>query len=191
MPHTSHNSLPRKREIAGEDGWTRIISPKRNNKTSKLSTRDANISTTPYAPIQTDRTTSGTEKTRIIGDRLLTVEQVNTRFEKNEKIWLQSGSWSVLKEVLQTYLSKSRPVRRCIIFGSGSFCGYRHNWIERWDVGFIQLAVFKAVADTVGKLASRNELGLADHVFQSKPTVACDPCATPRSRATTTLMLNS
>ena len=152
MPHTKPVSSPRKREVAGEDGWTRIISPQRKRKTPKPPAKDFSVSATPYDPIQIDRTTNGMEKTRL--EQPITVELVRARFEKNENIWLQSESWSALKDALLRSLEKTRPIKRCIIFGSGSFCGHRENWIERFDVGLSQLAAFKAVVETIGMSAN-------------------------------------
>ena len=155
MPHTGRIPSPRKREVAGEDGWTRIISPQRKRKTAEPPAKDLSASGTTYDPIQIDRTTNGTEKTRL---GPVTVEHVSALFEKNEKIWLQSKSWSALKDALQRSLEKTRPIKRCIMFGSGSFCGYRDNWIDRFDVALSQLAAFKAVIDTIGM--SANSVGL-------------------------------
>lgn len=161
MPHTQRITSPRKREVSGEDGWTRIISPQRKRKTQKPAAKNPRTSDTYYDPIQLDRTTNGIEKTRL--EQPLTTEHVSTRFEKNEKIWLQSESWSVLKDALQRSLEKTQPIKRCIIFGSGSFCGHRDNWIERFDVGLSQLAAFKAVVDTIGMSANSIELKTANH----------------------------
>ena len=164
MPHTGRVSSPRKREVAGEDGWTRIFSPQRKRKTPKPPAKGFSVSATPDDPIEIDRTTNGTEKTRL---GPVTVEHVSARFEKNEKIWLQSESWSALKGALQRSLQKNQPIKRCIMFGSGSFCGYRDNWIDRFDVALSQLAAFKAVLDTIGMSADKTELNTANCDFRA------------------------
>ena len=165
MPHTRRVTSPRKREVAGEDGWTRIISPQRKRKTQKPAAKDSSTSNPGFDPIELDRTTRGNVKTRL--EQPITVEHVSAMYEKNEKIWLESDSWSSLKDALQQFLEKTRPIKRCIIFGSGSFCGYRDNWVERFDVGLSQLAVLKAVVDEIGMSANDIKLKTANHNFRA------------------------
>ena len=185
MVHSSRNkqkASPQKREVVGEDGWTRIVSPRRKTQTPARSPPRP-PSTDPLNPKSKTITTTY-QRSELPADTK--VEQVIEKFKQLEKKWLQSDSWKLLKAALEDYTSNSTfdPIKTCIVFGTGTFSGLRQGWIERWDTALVQTAVFKSVADALGMNYKSTRHSLADDKLQSTFRTS-DPSATPKNPITT------
>jgi hypothetical protein len=62
----------------------------------------------------------------------------------------------VLEEKILTRITgKAHTISTCVMLGSGSFCGDAVHWIDRHDSAYFQLAAFRTVVHTVGKLQDR------------------------------------
>lgn len=143
MPHTSRKKKPiarsKRYQIVDEDGWTRVVTGTAQRMNSiQLSSTDHDGAATQIL------------KTEVPSDA--SVATLTTRFEKLQKIWLDSESCTVLRGVLRVHLGPHHKITDCIMFGSGTYCGYRQGWIGRHDVALVQTAVLLTIVDTIEQI---------------------------------------
>ncbi|KIW70623.1 hypothetical protein PV04_02876 [Phialophora macrospora] len=168
MPHTSHrkkkHTQNKRTEILDEDGWTRITS------TSASAAR--NPSTTPKPEASETSTTAGHHQQSpspsdsfpprapmppMPGSKL---SSMLSRFDSIEIRWQATDLCKTLvhvleKEILKSTTGQAHAISTCVMLGSGSFCGDAVHWIDRHDSAYFQLAAFRTVVHTVGRLQDR------------------------------------
>jgi hypothetical protein len=156
MPHTSHKKKSvrtKRREVIGDDGWTRVTSQKSPAAASALPPSDQTRDDGTYTV-----KTSGGETITFYCARVeeapkgLTEPAVLERYMEIEKRWKDSESWKSMENTLQKrVISSNTRVDTCVLFGSGTFTGLGRGWINRNHVAMYQLAAFKAVVDLLGE----------------------------------------
>ena len=146
MPHTSHKrkSTHQKRtEIIDSEGWTRISSHQNAQK---------------YATLESDQT-------RVHPHRVedgMTQEKIQARYNMIEERWQASESCKQLSKTLYDAVQGiGTKIKTCVCFGTGSFSGLRHDWIQRHDVAMHQIAAFKTAVDTIERAQSYRPLAYA------------------------------
>ena len=161
MPHTNRkkkNSRPPKRQqITDEDGWTRITSTRPSKMAPPFpdDNIDAWITTSPYDEHSDSEMPFDPLLRRNWNDPAhrapaeATSGKVQKLFESIQPMWLASESFKKLSQALSNILGKDHKTSTCVIFGSGSFSGLRHNWIGRHDVALLQVAVFLSVVKAI------------------------------------------
>jgi len=143
MPHTSRRkrNAPTKRvEVTDDDGWTRVTTTNQErrrpiaveNSATLLQTQERGWKTTP--------------------EKGATVEKLKQDYKRVQTQWTESDSCRALVSLMQEkVLLEDGEWDRCLIFGSGSFCGLRQGWILRKHTSMCQLAVLQTMQSTIGK----------------------------------------
>jgi hypothetical protein len=157
MPHTSHKKKSvrtKRREVIGDDGWTRVTSQKSPAAADALPPSDQTRDDETYTV-----KTSGGETITFHYARVeeapegLTESAILDRYTEIEERWKDSKSWKSMENTLQKQvISLNTRVDACVLFGSGTFTGLGQGWINRNHVAMYQLAAFKAVVDLIGEL---------------------------------------
>lgn len=85
-----------------------------------------------------------------------TIEQLEEQYRKIEKKWLDSQSYKEMERCVRDTIDLEvlKTVDTCVVFGTGSFCGYVRGWIERFEVSLYQLAAFISAVDLIGMCRS-------------------------------------
>ncbi|ETN40527.1 uncharacterized protein HMPREF1541_04804 [Cyphellophora europaea CBS 101466] len=173
MPHTSRrkkqNDRVKRTEVVGNDGWTRITT------TAQLKAQQG----PPHTTVQTHSAAEGTlnepfkdidfdlQSERTYPSADVSIDTIMKKFDKAKNQWLASPSCAALQTAIGEHLDRSRTVDNCTIFGSGSYCGLRQGWIERFEVALVQTAIFLSVVDTIGKArSSSNSIKKADSITE-------------------------
>lgn len=140
MPHTSHRkkkSVHKRVEVTDEDGWTRVTSTNAQRRAPRSAATSAIKEGLAYE--------SPPEKGT-------TVEKIRARYNEIETQWQSSDACRSLVVCLQHRVpTEALQVDRCIIFGSGSFCGLRQGWIKGDTASLCQLAVLSTLRTTIGE----------------------------------------
>jgi hypothetical protein len=145
MPHTNKRkkkktNSAKRIEVVDESGWTRITTNAGlNNLASRISDHDHHTA---------DADGLQHWSTEVPSDA--TLEKIVARFEQSRKLWQASESYKSLEMAIRKSLAESNPMEDCILFGSGTFCGYNKNWIARHDVALVQTAAFVSAVDLIG-----------------------------------------
>jgi hypothetical protein len=146
MPHTSHKrkSTHQKRtETIDNDGWTRISS---HHGPQKYGIR-------------------ASDQTRVDPHRVedgMSLEKIQARYNLIEKKWQASELCKQLSKTLYDAVqATSIKIKTCVCFGTGSFSGLRHDWIQRHDVALYQIAAFQTAVDTIERAQSHRPLAYA------------------------------
>jgi hypothetical protein len=157
MPHTSHKKKSvrtKRREVVGDDGWTRVTSMKSPTMAGTLPPSDKTRDDETYTV-----KTSGGETTTFHyahveeAPKGLTESAILDRYTGIEKRWKDSESWKFIENTLQKrVISSTTRVDACVLFGSGTFTGLGQGWINRNHVAMYQLAAFKAIVDLIGEM---------------------------------------
>jgi hypothetical protein len=192
MPHTSHRKKapPRRRKEVDEDGWTRVTSGPRVPQSVKIAFTDSTGGRAPKEPDSSSTLQHSSSRPAVqvcLTPCDPTVADLHQKYDKLENTWLHSDSWQSLKEQVQKTVSEDNKISTCLLFGTGSMCGLRNDWIMRHDVAILQTAIFKAVVDTIGMSSDHfSENELAKHWSQNK-SKDHGQYVTLKSLATTTL----
>ncbi|KAK5942131.1 hypothetical protein PMZ80_006085 [Knufia obscura] len=145
MPHTSRRkkNAPTKRlEVTGDDGWTRVTTTNLQRRGPKAIGSSAGL-----IPLH-EKTTP---------EKGATVEKISREYEKIQEQWTASESCTALVSLVQgKVLPENVEIDRCLIFGSGSFCGLRQGWISRKHSAMCQLAVVKSIQKTIEEKSGRS-----------------------------------
>lgn len=142
MPHTSHRkkkqSIAKRVEVTDEDGWTRVTSTNRDQQTPKrIDAAELPIAADVWKTIPEDGATA---------------VKIREDYTHIEKRWQDSEACEALTTLLrQRVLLDERRIDKCIMFGSGSFCGLREGWISMKTAAMSQLAALKSMHSTIGK----------------------------------------
>jgi len=143
MPHTSRRkrNTPTKRvEVTDDNGWTRVTTTNQErrrptaieNSAILLQAQECGWKTTP--------------------EKGATVEKLKQDYKRVQTQWIESDSCKALVALMQDkVLPEDAEWDRCLIFGSGSFCGLRQGWILRKHTSMCQLAVLQTLQSTIGK----------------------------------------
>ena len=144
MPHTSRRkrNTPTKRvEVTDDNGWTRVTTTNQErrrptaieNSAILLQAQECGWKTTP--------------------EKGATVKKLKQDYKRVQTQWIESDSCKALVALMQDkVLPEDTEWDRCLIFGSGSFCGLRQGWILRKHTSMCQLAVLQTLQSTIGKL---------------------------------------
>lgn len=142
MPHSSRKKKPtasKRREITGEDGWTRV--------TKGLSSR-----------LQSLSLVEGSGHNETVPSKGSTIEKLIIKYESIETLWLASESCKILVALLEDRVfTDGLQIDCCVMYGSGSFCGLVREEVERRAVALCQLAVFKTLQRSMGRSSSLEE----------------------------------
>ena len=148
MPHTSRRKkhTPAKRlEVTDDDGWTRVTTTDRERRGPRAIGSPVCLS-------------SGNESFwRTTPEEGASAEKTRQEYERTQEQWKASDSCRALVSLLQEkVLPENVEIDRCLIFGSGSFCGLRQGWISRKHSALCQLAVMKSIHGTIGESRRRS-----------------------------------
>lgn len=155
MPHTNKKkkraNAQKRTEIVDDDGWTRVTTKSQSHNilhSHLVSGGDYDPSKPPSKePLELLQRSLEP----LAAPSNASNGTIKTMYERLEKIWLASESYQALKRALQARLNTASKVERCILFGSGSFCGMRQGWIGRHEVAVLQTAVFISAVNLIGK----------------------------------------
>lgn len=154
----------KRQEVTDDDGWTRVTSgPTGKSPRSTVSENDittySTIISDPYDEhSDSDMPFDPLMRTEFTTDPVdhpppnTTVEKIQAKFDKINKIWMESESCSKLHQALLIAVDRNQSISSCLVFGTGSFCGLRKSWIDRTDVALTQLAVFVSVVNTLQEI---------------------------------------
>jgi hypothetical protein len=159
MPHTSHkkkkskNSKAGKREEVGDDGWTRIVNTQREAPTTDPEApieEAAESSDAVFDPYSPDPEAKASDKITVPAGAK--IENIRKKYDVLMKKWLDSAACKALLEAIEKHVDaeETEAINTCILLGSGSLCGVG-TLLTRQDVAIIQVAIFKSVADHLGK----------------------------------------
>ena len=135
MPRKKKFMTNKRTEVIDEDGWTRVTTTGKRHP----------------AAVKSDALNVSTDL-RTVPQPGSNVQKVLKSFEKSIATWSGSESCTVLDNILiSKILQNDVRIDKCLIFGSGSFCGLSRGWISRHSVALQQLAIFCKVRDTIGE----------------------------------------
>lgn len=180
MPHTSHRKKQSQRnkraEVQDESGWTRVT----NTSTSQREPRAIPLPNS-HIHLHDGRTGGVTEEREEEEDDSTTEHRISTsipestpypgatlqklerRYKELEKTWVTSRTWLELQDVLRNKIDGEilKEVDRCVVFGTGSFCGHIQGWIERFDTSILQLVAFVKVLECIESITGRRPLAFS------------------------------
>lgn len=163
MPHTSHkkkNAAKKRKEVVDEEGWTRITS-----STSVARTVAQTPNGVEGVGIKSRFNTAGTNSLRPMSPvKGTTPETIRAQFNGVQARWLETELCKALQEVLTAVVRNGNKITRCVMFGSGSFCGDEVHWIDRHESAYNQLAAFKTAVDTISRVQ-----GEPAHAYAQEP----------------------
>jgi len=151
MPHTSHKKKSthnKRKEVVDENGWTEVTSlPLRESP--PVRTRGGAQGANPLIHVDEPFEESWPFEA---GN---THAKLQEKYEKIEEKWLASHSWVVLKQTLKDRILPENPrIDNCVVLGTGSPTGVRvtkTSVYHRHDVALFQIAIFKSIADVIGR----------------------------------------
>lgn len=142
MPRASQRKkkhpIAKRVEITDEDGWTRVTSSNRDQQfPNRIGLPEALDESSAWITTPEDG---------------ITIERLQDEYAKVERGWRESESSTILKTLFRDRILKGDlQIDKCIIFGSGSFCGLRQGWISLRTAAMVQLAALKDMQNIIGK----------------------------------------
>jgi hypothetical protein len=157
MPHSKqkHVGIRHKRvQIVDEDGWTRVLSAR-----PSLAKTETTSTTSPHQTSQAFQQAHSGPAVLHLGATVephLSETRALAQYNAIEAKWKISKSCKALEKILCEQVLR-HPVPNidvAVLFGSGSLTGIMNGWIDRGHVAMYQVAAFRSVVDTIGKLRS-------------------------------------
>ena len=177
MPHTSKKkkAAPNKRrQIVGEDGWTRITTIKQQPLSTdatyhSLLESDEQMRAQGFEPYITQSVTGEDVVSWPVTPRraaeAMTDAKLFEHYKDIERRWSESLSCNILKGTLRIRtLCKLMKITSCVCLGTGTPSGIRDGWIGRHEVALYQLAAFKTVVDMIEQVT-----GVRPPAFAQEP----------------------